>query len=170
MWLIWKGRNVKQGTKRRLAAFLGWLVVQIFGSLIIGTIVGLGSSTGIEVAVWVFFALTAPATLAILIWELGGRRIWVMIVTVLFIPSLVAGTLIFLGSLDDINASGWSLVAQILTTLAQSAALSVFGQVGQVIGLPAAAVYWVTSHFLLSRWNGHPRKKFDAKDIDQVFT
>ena len=99
------------------------------------------------------------------IWELGRRRVWLAILLVAVTPSVW----LILWALFTAMMEGSSSVPDVLTLIRFVFVATLFGQVGQLLGIPAAGLYWIVSHLILNRLKGHPVRRPKSGAVEGVF-
>ena len=152
--------------KRGLASIAAWALLNALATVLGVVILDIGEGSREGGLITVLLVITLPSTFGAICWELGRRRIWLAILLVAVIPSLLGMLLaLFLSPI----ASGSLAGSYLSDTIGFFLMAAVLGQVGQFLCIPAAVIYWVTSHFILTRLDGHPIKRLKQSELDDTF-
>jgi hypothetical protein len=154
---------MSQRLKRLIASVSGWVSV-LFVAMVVTFFV---FASGQMLANAFFFSvlIVIPATILAPIWELGRRRVWLAILLVAVTPSVW----LILWALFTAMMEGSSSVPDVLTLIRFVFVATLFGQLGQLLCIPAAGLYWIVSHLILSRLKGHPVRRPKSRAVEGVF-
>ena len=154
---------MSQRLKRLIASVSGWVSV-LFVAMVVTFFV---FASGQMLANTFYFSIliVIPATILAPIWELGGRRVWLAILLVAVTPSVwLICWAVFATVMDGSSSS-----PDVLTMIRMVFVATVFGQLGQLLCIPAAGLYWIVSHLILNRLKGHPVRRPKSGAVEGVF-